>query len=178
MRFLRRALVAGPRERGSRERFAGNAFVMGSRFSIGGISYEDGASIDMVADGVEPGTHPLLHWTEGVAIAYAPSDHDYSEGTYVYNQHYLNLEWIPEVGCVPNGTFGLGPFSVTIDRFETDEESGVEVVYGAFSGTLYFDNLAERLTSCTTPPNISASVGPTQPPLRRRQPSPPASGRC
>ncbi len=93
-----------------------------------------------------------------VSSAFAASDHDYSEGTYIYNQHYLNLEWIPEVGCVPNGTLGLGPFSVTIDRFETDEESGVEVVYGAFSGTVYIDNLAERLTSCTTPPNISARL--------------------
>lgn len=151
----------GRRAEGARERHAANAFVHGSQFLITGNSDVDGASIQFVAAGATPGTHALLPLGEGVPVTYAPKDHDYSESTYLYWNSYLGLMWIDGGHCVGDGHLYQSPFSVTIDRFEMNEDTGIEVVYGNYSGTLYSDVLAERLPGCVTPPNRSAAVSGT-----------------
>ncbi len=148
---------------GAQERVAADALVQGSRLVVGSVSNVDHAAIDFIADGATPGAYPAPPIIEGVTVTYQPKDFDGSEDTYLYTNYYMAMEMYDPPGvCGPAGdALRQGPFTVTIDRFETNEESGIEVVYGSYSGTLYADAVIEWFEQCVTPPSRWAAVSGT-----------------
>lgn len=148
---------------GAQERVAADALVQGSRLVVGSVSNVDHAAINFIADGATPGTYPAPPVIEGITVTYQPKDFDGSEDTYLYTNYYMAMEMYDPPGvCGPAGdALRQGPFTVTIDRFETNEDSGIEVVYGSYSGTLYADAVIEWFEQCLTPPSRWAAVSGT-----------------
>ncbi len=174
--------VGGDDSYGTVDLYAVDAQVSGGRLWISGLSEVDWLSIDFLADGSSPGSYPVYRVFDQGTVGYRPPDYSGDEERPNYiDWYYDNLvQLTPDFPlCTPMdaGVVRSSPFTVTIDRFEKDEDSGIEVVYGSYAGTLYAHAPFEWLSQCAIPPNRSAALSGTfKLPVDRQDGTPSSDG--